>query len=33
LFATVWTLSGGKVIRVALYRDRGEALAAVGLSE
>jgi uncharacterized protein len=32
-FATVWTLSAGKVIRVALYRDRDQALAAVGLLE
>jgi ketosteroid isomerase-like protein len=32
-FAMVWTLSAGKVTRVALYRDRGEALEAVGLRE
>jgi hypothetical protein len=29
----VWTLKGGRVTRVGGYRDRGEALEAVGLRE
>jgi uncharacterized protein len=32
-FAMVWTLSEGKVTRVAVYQDRSEALAAAGLRE
>jgi ketosteroid isomerase-like protein len=32
-FAMVWTLSGGEVTRIALYRDRNDALEAVGLSK
>jgi ketosteroid isomerase-like protein len=31
--ATVWTLDGGKVIRLALYWDAAKALEAAGLSE
>jgi ketosteroid isomerase-like protein len=32
-FALVWTVRGGKVIRAQGYRDRAEALEAVGLRE
>jgi ketosteroid isomerase-like protein len=32
-FTLVWTLRGGKVIRVRSYSDRAEALEAAGLSE
>jgi ketosteroid isomerase-like protein len=32
-FAMVWTLRGGRAVRMDLYRTRDEALEAVGLSE
>ena len=32
-FAWLWTFSEGKVIRVAVYQDRAEALEAAGLSQ
>jgi ketosteroid isomerase-like protein len=31
--ATVWTFRQGKIVRVALFTSRAEALEAVGLSE
>ncbi len=31
--ASLWTLDGGRVVRLALYWDRAKALEAVGLSE
>jgi ketosteroid isomerase-like protein len=31
--ATVWTMDGGRVVRLAVYWDGAKALEAVGLSE